>query len=93
MKIVLGEGEGRNWWCVVFPPLCLGSVSETVGEKAFRPIGEDAFQRAVSVMERCGRVLCPVEEFGEMNEKNRRLRELARQAGKLEERAALCATV
>lgn len=34
LKIVLGEGEGRNWWCVVFPPLCLGSVSETVGEKA-----------------------------------------------------------
>lgn len=34
LRVVLGEGEGRNWWCVVFPPLCLGSVSETVGEKA-----------------------------------------------------------
>lgn len=34
LKVVLGEGEGHNWWCVVFPPLCLGSVSETVGEKA-----------------------------------------------------------
>ena len=21
-RLVLGEGEGRNWWCVVFPPLC-----------------------------------------------------------------------
>ncbi len=20
--ITLGEGEGRNWWCVLFPPLC-----------------------------------------------------------------------
>ena len=30
LRITLGEGEGRNWWCVVFPPLCLGSVSETV---------------------------------------------------------------
>lgn len=22
LKVVLGEGEGKNWWCVVFPPLC-----------------------------------------------------------------------
>lgn len=22
MRIVLGEGEGKNWWCVLFPPLC-----------------------------------------------------------------------
>lgn len=29
LRVELGEGEGQNWWCVVFPPLCLGSVSET----------------------------------------------------------------
>ena len=23
LKIVIGEGEGKNWWCVMFPPLCL----------------------------------------------------------------------
>lgn len=34
LRITLGEWEGHNWWCVVFPPLCLGSVSETVAEKA-----------------------------------------------------------
>ena len=34
LRIVIGEGEGRNWWCVVFPPLCLGSVTETVSERA-----------------------------------------------------------
>ena len=28
LRIVIGEGSGRNWWCVVFPPLCLSSVSE-----------------------------------------------------------------
>jgi len=21
--VVLGEGRGENWWCVMFPPLCL----------------------------------------------------------------------
>lgn len=23
MQVVIGEGKGRNWWCVLFPPLCL----------------------------------------------------------------------
>ncbi len=22
LKIVVGEGAGKNWWCVLFPPLC-----------------------------------------------------------------------
>ena len=34
LRIVVGEGKGENWWCVAFPPLCLGSVSETVEEAA-----------------------------------------------------------
>lgn len=32
LRIVIGEGEGQNWWCVAFPPLCLGAASETVDE-------------------------------------------------------------
>jgi len=27
VKVVIGEGEGRNWWCVMFPPLCLPAAS------------------------------------------------------------------
>lgn len=34
LRVVIGEGAGRNWWCVVFPPLCLGCVSESVEETA-----------------------------------------------------------
>lgn len=26
LKIVLGEGEGQNWWCVMYPPLCLDAA-------------------------------------------------------------------
>ena len=26
------EYEGQNWWCVAFPPLCLGAASETVDQ-------------------------------------------------------------
>lgn len=32
LRIVIGEGKGQNWWCVAFPPLCLGAASETVEE-------------------------------------------------------------
>ena len=36
LRIVIGEGEGHNWWCVMFPPLCLGAVEEyyDIGEEA-----------------------------------------------------------
>mgnify|MGYP005965937485 CR=1 FL=1 len=34
LRIEIGAGGGQNWWCVVFPPLCLGSVSETTQETA-----------------------------------------------------------
>ena len=27
LRVVLGEGEGHNWWCVVFPPLCAETTS------------------------------------------------------------------
>ena len=28
LKVILGEGAGHNWWCVMFPPLCLPAASE-----------------------------------------------------------------
>ncbi|MBQ9974111.1 MAG: stage II sporulation protein R [Oscillospiraceae bacterium] len=34
LRVVIGEGKGENWWCVAFPPLCLGSVTETVDQAA-----------------------------------------------------------
>lgn len=29
LLITLGEGKGNNWWCVLFPPLCLLEAEET----------------------------------------------------------------
>lgn len=29
LVITLGEGLGENWWCVLFPPLCLLEASES----------------------------------------------------------------
>lgn len=29
LVVTLGKGEGDNWWCVLFPPLCLLEAEET----------------------------------------------------------------
>ena len=28
LQVVIGEGGGKNWWCVVFPPLCTAAAAE-----------------------------------------------------------------
>ncbi len=28
VRVIIGEGQGKNWWCVLFPPLCLVSSSD-----------------------------------------------------------------
>ncbi|MBQ8828116.1 MAG: stage II sporulation protein R [Clostridia bacterium] len=35
LRVVIGEGQGKNWWCVLFPPLCYlsaGSVQVNTEE-------------------------------------------------------------
>ncbi len=29
LRVVIGEGKGQNWWCMVFPPMCLSGACET----------------------------------------------------------------
>ena len=26
LRVIIGEGKGHNWWCVVFPPLCTAAA-------------------------------------------------------------------
>ncbi len=26
LRVSIGEGAGENWWCIVFPPVCLSAV-------------------------------------------------------------------
>lgn len=32
LRVVIGEGEGQNWWCVVFPRLCMSATTEEFAE-------------------------------------------------------------
>jgi stage II sporulation protein R len=36
LRVVIGAGEGDNWWCVIFPPLCLPACTKKAsGEPYF----------------------------------------------------------
>ncbi len=40
LRVCLGEAEGQNWWCVLFPPLCLSAATEKEDtEDAFIQVG------------------------------------------------------
>jgi len=30
VRVIIGEGGGKNWWCVMFPPLCLPAAKGDV---------------------------------------------------------------
>lgn len=32
LRVVIGKGEGANWWCVMFPPLCFIDISHGVAK-------------------------------------------------------------
>ncbi len=29
LRVTIGEGDGKNWWCVVYPQLCMASAAES----------------------------------------------------------------
>ncbi|MCL2638109.1 MAG: stage II sporulation protein R [Oscillospiraceae bacterium] len=35
LRVTIGEGAGRNWWCVVFPPLCLPAVTTVSSSEVY----------------------------------------------------------
>lgn len=41
LRVLIGEAAGRNWWCVLFPPLCLSLAAES------KPPLEDAIPVSV----------------------------------------------
>ena len=45
LQVLIGEAAGQNWWCVLFPPLCLSAATITqTNEDAFISVGLDPEQ-------------------------------------------------
>ncbi len=39
LRITLGKGEGKNWWCVLFPTVCIRFAEGTADEEAYISAG------------------------------------------------------
>lgn len=39
LRVVIGTGEGQNWWCVLYPPLCLELATESIPEDDALTVG------------------------------------------------------
>ena len=46
--MTIGEGRGHNWWCVMFPSLCVNTngegdrkAKEALGEEEYRVVSEE----------------------------------------------------
>ena len=39
LRVVIGSGGGQNWWCVIFPPLCVSAATDA--EEVFSNLTDD----------------------------------------------------
>lgn len=46
LRITIGEGKGQNWWCVMYPPLCIPACIEGEAAETGRKIAELELQPA-----------------------------------------------
>ncbi len=38
LRILLGEGEGQNWWCVLYPQLCFAAEDGVLTERGYEQL-------------------------------------------------------
>lgn len=66
LRIVIGDGEGQNWWCVVFPSLCIPLSSESFADTAacagfpetlnLTLAGEDGYELRFALLDAMGKL-------------------------------------
>ena len=64
-------------------PVAEALATQVIGEKAFEPVSEETFKRAVEVLKSCEKVICCLENFGTCQESCRQLWETAKKLGKI----------
>lgn len=59
LKIIIGSGEGKNWWCVMFPPLCFidithGITDDVTEEELRKVLNEEEYNSILTNAEKSG---------------------------------------
>ncbi len=47
LRVVIGEGQGQNWWCVLFPAMCLPAAEKREGMPQLQDVLTDGQMNAV----------------------------------------------
>ncbi len=76
LRIVLGEGKGQNWWCVMYPPLCfvdsaVGKMSDENADVLKEKMSDAAYELITDESIKVVPALKIVELWGEIKEKMR----------------------
>ena len=51
VRIVLGNGSGHNWWCVLYPPVCMADIKGgTMSEEARRLLQDSLDEETYSLI-------------------------------------------
>ena len=51
LRVTIGSGEGKNWWCVVFPDLCVPAASAEVEDTAVEAGFSDTLSKTLTCHE------------------------------------------
>ena len=49
VRVVIGKGQGANWWCVLFPPLCFVDVSKGMTPGSSENVGKAVDENAPKI--------------------------------------------
>ena len=64
VRIILGEGKGHNWWCVMFPPICISAcentaeISDVLSEKQTETVTDSSYKYKFKIYE----IYCDISE-------------------------------
>ena len=51
LRVTIGSGQGKNWWCVVFPDLCMPAASAEVEDTAVAAGFSDTLSKTLTRQE------------------------------------------
>ena len=57
LRITIGSGGGHNWWCVMYPSMCIGAVTDYdalkngTNDSQFRIMTEDGYEFKFKIFE------------------------------------------
>lgn len=68
VRITIGSGEGHNWWCVMFPPICISAaentaeISDVLDEEQTELVTDKSYQYKFKVYELYQNLMNSLEE-------------------------------